>query len=108
MRVIGDHTPNLRGILLVTLLGLIALNIIACAKAIPAGEENSTILILKAVDYGEIRHIEYIPKPLYKAKALLCSEIAKELLLKALYNMELDEMKLNSVSYTHLTLPTKA
>ncbi|RLF23115.1 MAG: hypothetical protein DRN15_07205 [Thermoprotei archaeon] len=97
MRVIGDHTPNLRGILLVTLLGLIALNIIACAKAIPAGEENSTILILKAVDYGEIRHIEYIPKPLYKAKALLCSEIAKELLLKALYNMELDEMKLNFI-----------
>ena len=98
MRVIDNHTPNLRGILLIIiLLGLIALNIIACVKAILASEVNPTILVLKAVDYGEIRHVEYVPRPLYEVKALTCSEVAKELLLKAIYGMELDDAKLSFI-----------
>ncbi|RLF21443.1 MAG: hypothetical protein DRN15_11200 [Thermoprotei archaeon] len=62
-----------------------------------AKEDNEIVLVLKAVDYGEIKHIEYIPRPLYKAKTLTCSEIAKELLLKAIYGIELDDAELSFI-----------
>ncbi|RLF21576.1 MAG: hypothetical protein DRN15_10945, partial [Thermoprotei archaeon] len=97
MRVIDNHTPNLRGILIIILLGLLALNPLVNVSIILAEEDNEIVLILKAVDYGEVRHIEYIPKPLYRARTLVCSEVAKELLLKALYGMELDEAKLSFI-----------
>ncbi|RLF07619.1 MAG: hypothetical protein DRJ60_02255 [Thermoprotei archaeon] len=97
MRVIGSHTPNLWGTLLIIILGLFLSNLLPSNSTILAKGEHSIILTLEAVDYGEVRHVEYVPRPPYEAKALVCSEIARELLLKSLYGIELDEVGLSFI-----------
>jgi len=89
------HTaPNLRS--LIYIIGVFIV-LISAPGTILAVEENSLVIILKAIDYGEIKRIEYVPRPPYKAKTLICSEVAKELLLKAIYGMELDEAELGLI-----------
>ena len=56
-----------------------------------------TKIILRAFDQGEINHVEFIPKPIYLAESLTCSELSKELLLNAFYGSYLDEDKLSFI-----------
>ncbi|RLE89669.1 MAG: hypothetical protein DRN04_16060 [Thermoprotei archaeon] len=64
--------------------------------AVLAAQPKNTI-VLKAKDYSYIHHIEYIPRPKYVHRALTCSEMAKELLLKSFYGEELDQGLLSFV-----------
>jgi len=52
-------------------------------------------IVLKSEDFGYISHIEYIPTPHYTYKSFTASEVAKELLVKALSGEVLDQQLLN-------------
>ena len=57
--------------------------------------EPKTELVLRATDHGYLSHIEYVPKPRYTHISLTASEVAKELLVKALSGEVLDQHLLN-------------
>ncbi len=91
----GLHiAPKVRG--LIYIIGLLTMLTLATSATSICGE-CALVIVLKAIDYGEIRHVEYVPRPLYEAKTLTCSEVAKELLLKAIYGVELDDAKLSFI-----------
>ena len=64
---------------------------IALLVVVPAGAEPSVEILLKPVDSGYISHVEYVPRPRYTRKSLTVAEVAKELLVKALYGETLDQ-----------------
>ena len=60
-----------------------------------ACSQPSTEIVLKAIDYGYLVHVEYVPKPRYTHRELTASELARELLLKSFYGEELNQKYLS-------------
>jgi len=98
MRVIANnYASKVRALTVIILLGIVSLLSLVQPTKAQAIQDDSLTIVLKAIDYDTIQHVEFVPKPLYKARELTCSEIAKELLLMTTYCMELPEDKLSFI-----------
>ena len=98
MKVIANnYESKVRAFTIIILLGIVSLLLLVQSTKAQTIQDNELTIVLKAIDYGTIQHVEFIPKPLYKARELACSEIAKELLLLSIYGMELPEDKLSFI-----------
>jgi len=73
-------------------LALILLALTPLTAAAPRTE-----ILLRPVDSGYISHIEHVPRPRYAHRVLSCSDVARELLLEALYGESLDQGMLRLV-----------
>ena len=77
---------------LVFIIIVLALSIVVRAEPAETAE-----ILLRPVDSGYVSHIELVPRPRYTHRELSCSEVSKELLLKALYGDGLDQGMLSFV-----------
>ena len=84
----------MRGIVSLIVITLIVLVLIVGTTIAHA---TPVTIVLRSTDYGTIRYREYIPRPDYRSKSLTCVEVARELLLKAVYGEDVDHVKLNYV-----------
>ena len=97
MRVTGRTAKYIIIIMILIVIIIAAYNLVSALIELQKSRHGKVTIILSAIDYGEIKYVEYVPKPFYEAKSLTCSEIARELLLNAIYGIELDEGKLNFI-----------
>jgi len=84
--------PRLR---LKLLLALIATALLAYSPLVARAKPLEVVAV--PVDWGYMRHVEYVPRPRYTHKSMTVAEVSRELLIKAVYREQLDSNLLDFV-----------